>query len=179
MKKHIIPLLLTLCLIVPLLCGCSTIQKIYDCITAEDTPAETSPDGVEYSALNWTMGGFNGAAAVYDPNVQITNLVMSANRMSYSWVTPAGFAAWGSSDPHDSSRSLVCAFVKDSAGRWVGGKFDWISTDRLFRDLDHLYNYNGWTLANIPNPTEICFVFVEWQGQNRRSNVLGPAPWQR
>jgi len=52
--------------------------------------------------------------------------------------------------------------------------FDWISSTRTTRDLTHLgiggKGYNGWSLANVPNPTDAALVIVHDNGK-LRSNI--------
>ena len=73
---------------------------------------------------------------------------------------------------------LACLFVKDNSGRWVGGKFDWISSSRRSRNFENIFNgYSQWSLANVPNPCQAAFVIASADGK-RRSNVL-VGTWSR
>jgi hypothetical protein len=71
---------------------------------------------------------------------------------------------------------MCCVFFKQADGRWKGGKFDWVSSDRLSRGLGHCTHYNGWTLSGVPNPAEAAYVIVGKNG--RRTNVI-KGTWKR
>lgn len=72
----------------------------------------------------------------------------------------------------------ACLFVKNNDGNWVGGKFDWISSNRTSRDLKNvLGGYSGWNLSNVPNPCQAAFVILD-KNKQRRSNVL-VGTWKR
>jgi len=151
----------------------------------EDTvdPETPSVDGdmMDFSKLNWSFGGFNGAGAKYsEGQPKITGLNVSGNKMSYSWAGPdlsrIPQARWGYS-PHDPG-AIACLFVKNSAGQWVGGKFDWISSDRLTRGFNNINDgYHGWSLSGVPNPCETAFVIAHANGQQRSNVIMGT--WQR
>jgi hypothetical protein len=133
-----------------------------------------NPDTVPFGALRWKFGNFNGARAKLS-SPRLANLKCSNNTLTYKWVT--GMAGWGLSGGN--AGAVAAAFVQKSDGTWVGGKFDWVSTSRTSRGLENIRSgYAGWSLAGVPNPCQICFVVVDANG-TRRSNVIGPATWQR
>ena len=139
-----------------------------------DTANQTSgSDEVSFGSLNWTYGGVNGSGATHS-GVTISGLSASGMSMSFNYVTD--LSAWGASHD-DASKALACFFVKNNAGQWVGGKFDWISSSRTSRELDHLTNYEGWTLRDIPNSTDAAFVIITPDG-SKRSNII-KTQWQR
>ena len=106
--------------------------------------------------------------------VAISGLSFRANALSFRY--DRNLSAWGLSN--GDAGALCCLFVKRSDGRWVGGKFDWVSTSRTTRDLSHVRSgYNGWSLSGVPNPCEAAFVIVSRDGR-RRSNVL-LGTWRR
>jgi hypothetical protein len=139
-----------------------------------NTASLTVGDEAPFSAFQFTYGGFNGSgAALSEP--RIANLRISGGSLSYSWTGPT-LAAWGLGDRD--AGALCCLFVKNNAGAWIGGKFDWISTSRTSRDLGHVTGgYNGWSLSGVPNPCEAAFVIVN-AGGSRRTNVIA-GTWQR
>ena len=131
-------------------------------------------DTLPFSALQWKFGGVNGGGAALS-TPRLSSLRCSGNTLSYKWVV--GLNTWGYG--HDDAGAICAAFVQKSDGSWVGGKFDWVSTSRSSRGLEHiLAGYGGWSLAGVPNPCQICFVVIDSNGK-RRSNVIGPATWKR
>lgn len=140
-------------------------------------PQSSAPSGVgdavSFSALKWTFGGVNGSGAVQS-GVQISGLKLSANGFSFKY--DRDLSAWGMS--HTQASALACFFVQKSTGEWVGGKFDWISSSRTFRDLNHCKTgYGGWNLSGVPNPANAAVVLMTSDGK-RRSNVLSGV-WKR
>ena len=143
----------------------------------ETTTPGANVDAVDYAALKWNMGGFNGARAVLHEGVEIGGLNVGRDGMSYRWVR-GGCEQLGAPSRTDYSKTLACIFYIDKAGKWTGGKFDWISTSRTSRDLGHVTGgYNGWSLSGVPNPCEAAFVIVN-AGGSRRTNVIA-GTWQR
>lgn len=143
---------------------------------AEEAPEPGVPDEAPYADFQWRYGGERLPGARNDGSVVIALKKLSAGGIDFTW--EKNLSAWGIS--HDHADALVCAFVQDSSGQWLGGKFDWISSSRTFRDFGHLSGaeaYKGWNLEGIPNPTQLAFVVVERTGR-RRSNVI-TADWRR
>lgn len=135
----------------------------------------TGVDAVPYGSLSWSYGGFNGSGAIIDPAAQIKDLSFGGNTLYYKWAS-GGCENFGASHGHDHTQTMCCVFFKRSDGTWRGGKFDWVSTDRLSRGLGHCSSYKGWTLSGVPNPAESVYVIV---GQNgRRTNVI-KGVWKR
>ena len=137
-------------------------------------------DEENFSAFDWNFGGFGGGKSVWggDPGngsgPVIGDLKMSKDGLSFKYEN--GLAGWGLKD--DEAEALACLFVKDKDGKWIGGKFDWISTSRRTRDFENIYSgYNGWDLTNVPKTTEAAFVIVSKNGK-WRSNVI-TALWER
>lgn len=136
------------------------------------------PDEAVYADFIWKYGGEKMPNARNDGSVVIALKKLSANAIDFSW--EKDLSAWGIARDH--ADALVCAFVQDGSGQWIGGKFDWISSSRTNRDFGHLgtattEGYKGWNLEGIPNPTRLAFVVVERNGR-RRSNVVA-ADWRR
>ena len=132
-------------------------------------------DDVYFGSLDWCWGGFKAENAEKG-DVVITDLKMEADGLRFKYVKD--LSEWGIMDPQDASEALACLFVLDSDGKWVGGKFDWISSSRETRDFKNVYGcYNGWNVATVPNPTMAAFVIVSKNGK-RRSNVI-VAVWER
>ena len=139
------------------------------------TPAATpsasanADDAVDYSLLQWSYGGFKGGNAKLSSKARIKNLKVSSSGMSYSWVS-GGCADLGCSSSTDAS-CLACLFVL-VGGKWVGGKFDWISTSRLTRDFANIKDgYNGWPKDAIGKAEKYAFCIVSKDGKSR-TNVI-------
>ena len=153
----------------------SLISVIIDAMSESDSPTNASAasaDEVAFASLEWEYGGFNGAGAVLDPAVVLADLKNSGTKVSYTWVGAAapngGLEAWGLGW---SDAGAICAiFIKRSDGTWTGGKFDWVSTSRSFRGLEHLTNYNGWH-DELPIKASVAFVVVSRDGK-KRTNVI-------
>lgn len=142
--------------------------------SSSSTGSASASDQVAFSSLNWVYGGFDGSGASHD-KVSIKNLKMNSSGLSYAYST--NLSAWGISFD-DCNGALICMFVKNNKGQWVGGKIDWISSSRVTRDYHNVHgHYNGWTLSDVPNPTDACIVIVHKDGK-RRSNVISTT-WAR
>ncbi|MBR0056238.1 MAG: hypothetical protein IJP66_02815 [Kiritimatiellae bacterium] len=148
--------------------------------TASETSA-TSVDGevgaadqVPFGSLSWSYGGVNGAKAA-KTTASISGLSAGSQTMSYRW-TGDTLRTWGLSDGN--AGALACFFVQRSDGRWVGGKFDWVSTSRTSRGLENIYaGYRGWTLSGVPNPCLCAFVIISSDGKKRTNVITGT--WRR
>ena len=130
-------------------------------------------DDVFFGELNWEYGGFKGGEAEFG-GVLISGLRMARDGLGFNYVRD--LSVWGLA--HGDADALACLFVCDNEGRWVGGKFDWISSSRNKRDFKNIYSgYEGWLLRNVPNPCTAAFVIVSKDGK-KRSNVIS-AMWER
>lgn len=137
-----------------------------------DTPtADASKDAVDYSLLQWSHGGFNGAGAMLHPETTIGSLSITSSGMSYRWVA-GGCEQLGASNRGDYNSTLACLFYKDPSGQWRGGKFDWISTSRTTRDFKNIHTgYVGWDSAACFAATDYAFVIVSVRN-GTRTNVI-------
>ena len=89
-----------------------------------------------------SFGAPNCSKAVEDPNTQICDFKWSKDRLSYKW-KKGNLRNWGISNDH-SAKALAIFGYQDSNGTWRFGKIDWISTDRLTRDMANVHGrYNG------------------------------------
>ncbi len=142
----------------------------------DPTPSDggSAGDAVPFSSLNWTYGGVNASGAKQS-GVVISGLSCSRSGLSFRYVK--NLSAWGRSNSQ--AADLACLFVQRSDGRWVGGKFDWISSSRTSRGFENILHehYNGWSLAGVPNPCNVAFVIVN-NDHRRRSNVIA-GRWSR
>lgn len=140
---------------------------------SSSAPAAAAGDAVSFSSLSWSYGGFNGSGAAPSA-VTLSGLNISGNGMSFTYVTD--LSAWGMGG--GDIGAIAALFVKNSAGQWVGGKFDFISSSRTTRDFVNIFDgYKGWSLSGVPNPCEAAFVIVKADG-SKRSNVISGS-WSR
>ncbi len=136
--------------------------------SANDQQIMQSADEVDFSALNWSWGGFNGKNAKPVEGVEIGSLKVSGN-LTYKWVR-GGCEKLGATSREDADHTLACLFVR-IGGKWQGGKFDWISTSRLSRDFKNVRDgYGGWRKDAIEAAEAYAFVICSKDGK-RRSNV--------
>lgn len=136
--------------------------------------APSVPDAVPYGALSWKYGGISGGGA-RQSSASIRGLSMSKNGLSFSW-GGGKLSSWGLAD--GDIGAYACLFVQDASGKWVGGKFDWISGSRSSRDFNNIYSgYGGWNLSNVPNPCSAAFVVIS-ADKKKRTNVL-MTMWKR
>ena len=189
MAAFILGAVLALIAVALLLCGCSTVRNAVDeyrdwrgshtnapAVPPGAPPATPDPaaDEADYSTFSWAFGGFQGSrAALSEPRIESLRM-NGMSGLSYRWAGP-NLSAWGIA--HTDAAALACLFLQRADGRWVGGKFDWISSSRTTRDFKNLGGYGGWSLAGIPNPCRAAFVIVSADGR-RRSNVIA-ADWRR
>lgn len=137
---------------------------------AEDpAPAEASATAAG-PVLDFRWGGFRGGGAVEDPATQIKDFRMDKSGMSYRWAK-GDLGNWGLA--HTAAGALICAFYFDEKERrWIGGKFDWISSSRLTRSWENVYaGYNGWQAQPFfaAKRHAICIVSVDGR---RRTNLI-------
>ncbi len=136
---------------------------------APTTPASSSADEVDFSLLQWTYGNFKGGDAKLGSQPRISGLKVNNSGMSYSWKS-GGCENLGCSSSTDASciAALFCYY----GGKWIGGKFDWVSTSRRTRDFKNVHDgYNGWSPTVFKNATAYAFVIVSKDGKSR-SNVI-------
>ena len=141
--------------------------------STSSSSGSTAGDAVSFSALNWSFGGLDGSGASQS-GVVLSNLKCSKSGMSFHY--DKDLSAWGRSKTQTSD--FACFFVQRSDGKWVGGKFDWISTSRTTRGFENIYGrYKGWSLSGVPNPCNAAFLILNHDGK-RRSNVIR-GTWSR
>lgn len=143
------------------------------------TSGKNSLDEVPFKELNWVYGGLTGVKSEYSL-ATITGLSASGNNMSYKWTVDSVTATKALNSADKVKADLVaCLFVKNSSGKWVGGKFEWISVSRTTRQFGNILNkhYNGWSLNGVPNPCDCAFVIVNPVTKTRTNVVKGV--WKR
>lgn len=135
--------------------------------TGSTSTSTTATDAVAFSELGWKYGRFGGGNAVID-SPRLSGCTFNGRRISYKY--DVDLSGWGL--VNDDAGAICAVFFKID-GKWVGGKFDWVSSSRKFRDIDHVETYNDWPKSGIklPYSGEIAYVIVSADGK-RRSNVV-------
>lgn len=137
---------------------------------AVSTPAAPSADEVAFDNLEWRWGGFKGTKAVLADGVRIKGLKVSGSGMSYSWAE-GGCEGLDRNCSHDNP-CCTCALFCLLDGKWVGGKFEHVSTDRRTRGFANiLWGYGGWDASALSQATSYAFVILD-DGGRRRTNVI-------
>ena len=110
---------------------------------------------------------------------------MTAKLISFKWDNSDKLSAWINSNGKPANTEICAFFVQRTDGKWVGGKFDWISNGNNNRPVHHMYPssdliYGNWGQLNwkdVPNPCNCAFVIVNGD-KKRRSNVIA-SKWSR
>jgi hypothetical protein len=133
-----------------------------------DAPAGEPP--APPVALDFRYGGFRGERAKEEPGCRIGSLKVGKDKLTYKWEA-GGCEALGAKDKADYSQTVACAFYWDGK-KWVGGKFDWISTSRTSRGFENIKSgYNGWDSAAFFGAKKHGFCIVSKDGK-KRSNFI-------
>lgn len=129
----------------------------------------SSADAVDYSLLDWRWGNFKGAKASLS-SARIKSLKVGSGSLSYAWERGSCSdldAACSHSNP-----CCTCALFCRVDGKWVGGKFEHISTDRTSRGLGNVQEgYGGWDPSALSRADAYAFVILD-DGAKRRTNVI-------
>ena len=161
------------------LAGCAALSDILREVQQRpgaEVPSDGPPeagagiDAVDFSLLRWRYGGFAGGGSVAVDGAQIGALSVTASGLRYAW-RAGGCELLDPENSHENANCIAALFVRDAAGAWHGGKFDWISSDRTSRDFKNIREgYNGWPGAAIEGAQGFAFVIVSKDGA-RRTNV--------
>lgn len=133
----------------------------------EEAPSDPGEQPAAAPAVTWCWGGFNGSRAVEVSGARIKNLKVTGSGLSYQW-EKGGCEELGATSKTDCDHTVACLFIED--GR--GGKFDWISTSRLTRDLKNVETgYKGWDAAAFKASKRLNFCICSHDGK-RRTNFI-------
>lgn len=120
--------------------------------------------------LDFRFGGFRGERAKEEPGCRIGSLRVTKDGLSFKWER-GGCETLGAAGREDYSKTVACAFYWDGA-RWVGGKFDWISTSRTSRSFENIRDgYGGWSGSDFFAAKRHGFCIVSNDGK-KRSNFI-------
>ena len=148
--------------------GCASQSRMLDAflsgtnithiISGDTATPQNSLDQIDYSSITW-FGAPRPRSATIADGVQIGNLSVSGNKLSYSWIK-GGCENFGAPSPSEAGFTQCFLAIKVN-GAWKGGKFDWISTSRTSRGLEHCgEGYNGWPIGEFNAATEFAFVII-------------------
>lgn len=165
------------------------VQALFDLKPAQDTPQP--PETQNTPPTGQGIAGSEGESQVNEqqnlklhsfgsPNVGkcrltkdaiIKDFKMDKKGMSYKWVK-GGCEALGAKDKGDASATLaVCGYSNNGIDYHVT-KFDWISTSRLTRSWENVYDhYNGIDPDTFFKAPHHCFFICDKHG-NYRTNIL-------
>lgn len=120
--------------------------------------------------LVFCYGNFPANNAVEDSEVQIKDFRMDSRYIYYSWAKN-DLSRWGYA--YTEASALACAFFFDEESKtWKGGKFEWISTSRLSRDMTNLLTgYGGWDCKKFLAAKKHGFCIVS-KDRSRRTNLI-------
>lgn len=136
-----------------------------------DSASPASSDAVDFASLNWRWGGFNGSKAKLAEGAEIGSLKVSADGMSYKWIK-GGCEQLDKNCSH-SNPCCTCALFCLVDGKWIGGKWEHISTDRTTRDFKNVKEgYGGWDASALGKATAYAFVIVSDDGKKRTNVAL-------
>lgn len=132
-----------------------------------DGPEMPPVDDVDYSDLDWCYGGFRGRAAVRSEDVRIVLDSVSGGGLRYHFAL-GDLRSISPANTHDNPDCIAALFVCGPGGVWRGGKFDWISSDRLARDFSNIRTgYHGWPTDAVETAEAYAFVIVSNDGRVR------------
>jgi len=135
--------------------------------TPGEPPVAVAGDAVSFDTLRWTYGGFDGSKAVFD-RVTLSDMRYNGRRISYTF--DVDLSAWGLKH---TEAGAVCAWFFKQGDVWEGGKGDWVSSSRLFRDINHVESYNNWPQSGLKLPVNLpCAFVIVSADEQRRSNVV-------
>lgn len=121
--------------------------------------------------LVWAYGGLNASNAKEVAQIKNLRVDIPNKKMYYSWVS-GGCEALGAANKDEYKNTFACIFYWDAAQKkWIGGKFDEVSTSRTWRPLNNCANYRGWTWQPFASAGKYAFLIVSKSG-SLRTNVI-------
>lgn len=134
-----------------------------------DKPEMEVTECVSFADLLWDYGGFVGANALPVDGVEIALDSVNPSGLRYHF-EEGNLSALSAANSHDNPDCVACLFCLLD-GEWRGGKFDWISSDRLSRDFHNISTgYHGWPPDAIRRAAGFAFVILSKDGK-RRTNI--------
>ena len=144
--------------------------QVEDAPGTSDSAFPASSDAVDFASLDWAYGGFNGKNAKLADGCEIGSLRVTSDGMSYKWIK-GGCEQLDKNCSH-SNPCCTCALFCLVDGKWIGGKWEHISTDRTTRDFKNVKDgYGGWDASALGKATAYAFVILD-DGAKKRTNVI-------
>lgn len=145
---------------------------------AQDVPGDIDIDGdkpempaddVPYADLDVCYGGFFAPYAERSDDVRIMLDSVFSLGLRYHY-EDGDLRAVSPSNTHDNPDCLACLFCR-ADGAWKGGKFDWVSSNRIVRDFSNIKaGYHGWPADAVKTADAYAFCIVSKDGR-RRTNL--------
>ena len=156
----------------------SLLKSSTETSTPTPDPGATDPtynDAIPYDSIT-LFGSCRPNGAVPITGCVISDLKVRNGKLTFKYAK-GGCEALGatSKDDSDYTQCFLGIYVN---GTWKAAKFDWISTSRTSRGLEHCdEGYNGWPVEEYRKATDFIFFIVGvTKGKNnptgKRSNVL-------
>lgn len=121
--------------------------------------------------LVWLYGGLNASNAKEVAQIKNLRVDISKKKMYYSWIS-GGCESMGAANKDEYKNTYACIFYWDGVKKkWIGGKFDEISTSRTWRPLNNCANYRGWKWEPFASAGKYAFLIVSKTG-SKRTNVI-------
>ena len=121
--------------------------------------------------LVWEYGGLKATNAKEVAQIKNLRVDISKKKMYYSWVS-GGCESMGAANKDEYKNTYACIFYWDGVKKkWIGGKFDEISTSRTWRPLNNCANYRGWKWEPFASAGKYAFLIVSKTG-SKRTNVI-------
>ena len=137
----------------------SFIKRLFGGKKPSDNPSSPS------FTVEFAYGGVNFNKAKEDPSAVIGSLVVNNDSMKYSWVK-GNLRGWGLADTVPEALAIFA--VKDSSGKWKGGKFEWISKSRTTRAFTNIKGgYSGWPRDAVQKAKGYAFCICSKDAKKR------------
>ena len=136
------------------------------------TPAEFNAaidTDLDLNLVDWIAG----ATTTAEPTITLTIGTIGATSVSFAFES----YAWPPKDVSGvTCDAIVCMFVKQSDGRWRGGKFDWIRKGgQTLKLLENIHSgYGGHVVP--ASGTDIAFMFIAVNGSRRSTAAFTKWP---
>lgn len=131
-----------------------------------DGPEMPSVDDADFDTLDFCYGGFDGSHAIRSDDVRIVLDSVSSSGLRYHYAS-GDLRSISPANTHDNPDCLACLFCRED-GSWKGGKFDWVSSDRLSRDFSNIRTgYHGWPTYAVESADAYAFCIVSKDGRAR------------
>lgn len=124
-----------------------------------------SSSGGKELKVEFAYGGVNFNKAKEDAGAQIKDLSVNSSGLKYSWKS-GNLKGWGLQDGDPGALAIFA--VKDSSGKYRGGKFEWISKSRTTRAFTNIKGgYGGWPKNAVETAKGYAFCICSADAKKR------------